>query len=73
MTHICKGCMRENGLKDLFRRILYCSGKKFFQYKQQVTVDRYKFIEKSKNTKEFVTSLTNRIVRITKHNYVLRK
>lgn len=73
MMHKCKECPREQGLKDYLHEIELLQEKDTFTYKQWVTVDRCNLIEKCESTDEFTNSLSERILKLTRHHYVSKK
>lgn len=72
MLHLCNLCPRETGVREFLSSIESLQQMENINYKQWVTVDRCSLIEKCESSDEYINSLANKIVNLTRHHYIAK-
>ena len=70
MMHLCNECPGEIGVKEFIETIEHLVDVEEVKYKQWVTVDRCTLLEKTEDFKDFSTSLSERVYKLTRHHYI---
>ena len=72
MMHLCNSCPKEQGVIEFLDSLESVSDKEEFKYKQWVSVDRCSLVETIEQTSEFIQSLSEKIVKLTRHHYIAK-
>lgn len=70
MLHLCSECPGENGIKSYLEHLEILKEMDVLKYKQWVSVDRCSLIDQTETVEEYISSLSGKISKLTRHHYI---